>query len=119
MIRSEVIRDAASSHQPRQPFENVVAVQTAPDIDGQTRATGLVDQGRHAKGTAIAGPIRHEVVAPPMVAASGTQTDARAIVGSQPPSLWLSLGNLQAFSTPPSFGALVIDLKNLHRQAST
>ena len=49
-----MVRHATSGHQPREPFEDILAAQTSTDIDGQTLATVFVDQGQHAKGTTIA-----------------------------------------------------------------
>jgi len=55
------------------------------------------------------GALLEEVVRPDVVAALGSEADARSIIQPKTPALWLPGGDLQPLASPDPLDPLVVD----------
>ncbi len=92
-----------------QHVEDVVRGERAPDPDGQALAAELVPHVEPAEGSAVPGPVMHEVVRPDVVHPLGTEPDTGAV--TEPESVpFPGLGRyLQPLAPPQALDPLVVD----------
>ncbi len=95
-----MFRWAVSEEQLAQHMQHVLAVEPAPDMNGQAFTGKFVDDGQHAECLAIMGAIHDEIVAPDVVSVCRPQPDARSVIQPQPASFRLFVRNLEPFAPP-------------------
>lgn len=81
-------------------MQDVLAVELAPDMDGQALPRELVDDGQHPERLAVMGAIHDEVIGPNVVPVCRSQPDARTVIKPEPASLRLLLWNLEPLTSP-------------------
>ena len=88
IVGTNVLWDAMLDHGFGQHFDNLAAVNPAPNMDRQALARALVDQVQQAHRPSVMGESAHEIVCPDVVAVLWPQAHAGAVVEPKPPA-WL------------------------------
>lgn len=93
-----------------QQVKDIIGSETPFHLDRQALSGKLIDHSQHAEWFAIMGPGLDEVIGPDVVPPTGSQSDTRAVVEPETPSLGLLGRDLQPQVPPDTLDALVIDM---------
>ena len=88
-------------------------VLSALSADRQAFPRVLVDDGQHAKRSAIVRSIHDEVVGPDVVTVLRATTHAGSVIQPQAAPFWLLLRYFQPLATPDALDPFVVDVPAL------
>ena len=110
--------DPMSEHQSGENSQHISTVESPVHFNRQTLPAVLVDHGHQLQGSAVVGPIEHEVVGPDVVLMLGSQPYAASVVQPQASALRLFLGHFQPFLPPDTSHPLHIDFPSFRFEQS-
>jgi len=109
VVGTDVLGNPAQDEQVREPIDDIDRCEPAGYPNGQALVGELVDDVEQAELASIMRALLDKVVGPDMVAALGSQTDARSVIEPQASALRLPGGDFQPLASPDPLDPLVVN----------
>ena len=98
-----MLRRTMTKEQLGENVKNLLAVELAPNMDGEALPAVLINDGEHAESFAIMSSVLNKVIRPDMILMNGTQPQAGPVIEPETAPLRLLAWYSQPFTSPEPF----------------